>query len=157
MASALSREVLCDPGPKRWDSHATYFTAGASRDHHHARPAARDAPERALCAVKMAGREWPQWSGKWVLQHGLPELPSKELPAWAEAPVAVWSGRDCGAVMFIEHDPEDEEEPYSVDIEVSVRTEEGGEWVWESRGGSDWPLTFGERLKTSSSTCRWLP
>lgn len=58
-------------------------------------------------------------------------------------PVVAWREGDVAAVLWISHDPEDDEEPYSQDIEVFIRS--CGKWEWHSKGGSDWPVNYGER------------
>ena len=57
--------------------------------------------------------------------------------------MVVWHEGDVAAVLWISHDPEDAEEPYSQDIEVFTRSR--GRWHWHSKGGSDWPADYGQR------------
>jgi hypothetical protein len=51
-------------------------------------------------------------------------------------------------VLFVYHDPDDRSMPYSQDIEMLARSGlEGWRTGWRiaSRGGSDWPVAFGDR------------
>ena len=69
--------------------------------------------------------------------------PPPPLAGYEEVPVVVWREGDVAAVLWISHDPEDAEEPYSQDIEVFTRSR--GRWQWHSKGGSDWPADYGQR------------
>ncbi len=69
--------------------------------------------------------------------------PPPPLQADEEVPVVVWREGDVAAVLWISRDPEDDEEPYSQDIEVFTRSR--GRWQWHSKGGSDWPADYGRR------------
>jgi hypothetical protein len=83
-----------------------------------------------------------------VLEHGLPPLPGPRMPPFNEAPVGVWQSGYLGAVLFVYHDPDDRSMPYSQDIEILARSGLAGwrtGWRVASRGGSDWPVPFGDR------------
>jgi hypothetical protein len=82
-------------------------------------------------------REWPEWTAPWVVTHGLPRLPGPILPGFAEAPVALWRGDRCAAVLFIYNDPDDLALPYSYDLEI-VEQDSEGRWIEGSRHGGSW-------------------
>jgi hypothetical protein len=87
-----------------------------------------------------------------VLDGGpLPKCP-RALEADEEVAVAVWREQDFAAVMTIWRDPEGDEAadspdddswPYNVDVTQYRRT--AGRWRWAGGGGSDWPVSYGER------------
>lgn len=83
------------------------------------------------------------WDAEAVLEQGVPPLPAYLKPG-NEVPVAYWRRGNVGAVLSIAFDPEDDEEPFSQDIQIWVR-EQDGLWSLRSKGGSDWPLPFGTR------------
>jgi hypothetical protein len=91
--------------------------------------------------------EGDHWDAAAVLDRGLPPLPAVLQPG-EEVPVAVWRRGRVGAVLSIYHDPDDEEEPFSHDIEVLLHDESSGAWKWHSTGGSDWPELYGIRPVT---------
>jgi hypothetical protein len=72
-----------------------------------------------------------------------PTAPEPPVPPDEEVAVAVWRGDGLGAVLSIWHDPEDDEEPYAQDITIFEIVD--GRWTWRSKGGSDWPVEYGER------------
>lgn len=77
-----------------------------------------------------------EWS-RWVLEHGLPELPGDPVIGLGEAiPVSFWIGPDTAAVLHVRMPPaewrNDDEDPFAeCDVEYFVRTEDG----WEGLGG----------------------
>jgi hypothetical protein len=78
-----------------------------------------------------------------LLEGAMPIVPRPPLAPDDDVAVAVWREGPFCAVLFIWHDPDDEEEPYSQDIEVFEKVH--GQWLTHGRGGSDWPVAFGER------------
>jgi hypothetical protein len=78
-----------------------------------------------------------------ALDGTTPVDPPEFLEPGEEAIVSVWRDGSLGAVMSIFHEPEDDEEPFSVDISVYLHGAKG--WEWWSTGGSDWPMPYGER------------
>ena len=78
------------------------------------------------------------WDAGEVLEHGVPPVPAA-LPPGNEVPVARWLSGDVGAVLSLFHDPNDEVEPYTQDIEI-LRRGPDGVWMPGTKGGSDWPV-----------------
>lgn len=78
-----------------------------------------------------------------LLEGATPEVPPPPLAPDDEVAVTVWRRGTVAAVLFIWHDPDDDEEPYSQDVEIFEKID--GEWRSLGRGGSDWPVAFGER------------
>ena len=70
-------------------------------------------------------------------------VPQPPLPPDEEVAVAVWRDGPVGAILSIWHDPDDEEEPFAQDITVFELVD--GMWTWRSKGGSDWPVEYGDR------------
>src|SRR4051812_10096951 len=71
--------------------------------------------------------------GSWVLDHGLPALPSS-LGDEDAVPVAMWAGHRFGAVLNVQWYVDDEDGEKSSDTEVLLfrRSDEG----WEEAPGS---------------------
>jgi hypothetical protein len=70
-------------------------------------------------------------------------VPQPPLPPDEEVPVAVWRDGPVGAILSIWHDPGDDEDPFAQDITVFEFVD--GAWRWRSKGGSNWPVDYGER------------
>ena len=72
-----------------------------------------------------------QWS-RWVLEHGLPELPGPHLEVGDSVPVAYWTGPSTAAVGHVRRLPDDEDEPTTqVDVDLFGLGDSG----WEPCGG----------------------
>lgn len=69
--------------------------------------------------------------------------PPSMLTSMEPEAVARWVRGNVAALMLVTHDPDDEDEPFSVDVAVYDRTDEA--WSWRSEGGSDWPVAYGTR------------
>ncbi|RBY95141.1 hypothetical protein DQ237_15725 [Blastococcus sp. TF02-8] len=78
-----------------------------------------------------------QWS-RWVLAHGLPELPGRDLPLGRSVPVGCWVGPDTAAVAHVRYLRwDDDEEPFpQVDVELFCLVD--GEWEIWGGGGGNW-------------------
>lgn len=78
-------------------------------------------------------REWERW----CLAQGVPELPA-EIRLGEAVPVSVWRDGDVGAVLFVRHvAEEDEEEPF-VESDVVIMTLSDGRWMAQASGGGTW-------------------
>jgi hypothetical protein len=78
-----------------------------------------------------------------LLEGAEPSVQEPPLAPDDEVAVKVWRQGPVAAVLYIWHDPDDDEEPFAQDIEVFERVD--GRWQSFFRGGSDWPVAFGAR------------
>jgi hypothetical protein len=78
-----------------------------------------------------------------LLEGATLTAPQPPLPPDEEVAVAVWRGDGLGAILSIWHDPYDSEEPFAQDISTFELID--GVWTWQSKGGSDWPVAYGDR------------
>lgn len=77
------------------------------------------------------------WS-RWVLAHGLPELPGPDLAPGESVPVTYWIGPDTAAVLHIRHVwLEDDDEP-TMETDINCFYREGGTWIGSGSGGGGW-------------------
>lgn len=83
--------------------------------------------------------------GAWVLEHGLPPLPSF-LGEADEVPVAYWAGTTLGAVLFLSwasNDEEEEEPPGAREVNYDHCSFARADHGWHPTGG--WGGTAGPR------------
>lgn len=69
-----------------------------------------------------------------LLEGAAPIVPATLAPG-DEAPVAVWRRGSAAAILSISRDPDDEDEPFSQDIERFVKVDDA--WVSSGCGDSD--------------------
>lgn len=76
--------------------------------------------------------------GAWVLDDGLPPLPS-ELGVDDIVPIARWRGEEVGAVLFASRYFDDDDGEYRGDAEIQTYRRVDGEWLPSSgSGGGGW-------------------
>src|SRR4051794_3921658 len=79
-----------------------------------------------------------QWS-RWVLDHGLPELPGSDLGVGESVPVAYWIAPTTAAVLHIRRVPvEDDERPHT-ETDVDLFCLVDAHWETWGGGGGGWP------------------
>jgi hypothetical protein len=79
-----------------------------------------------------------------TLLEGSPVVvPGPPLALDDEVVVAVWRRDSVAAALYVWHDPDDSQEPFAQDVELFEK--ENGNWRSLGRGGTDWPINYGER------------
>jgi hypothetical protein len=77
------------------------------------------------------------WS-RWVLAHGLPELPGPDLAVGQAVPVSYWIGPDTAAVLHIRRIHSETFEEPETETDVQCFYLEGGVWMPSGSGGTGW-------------------
>jgi hypothetical protein len=78
-----------------------------------------------------------EWS-RWVLAHGLPDLPGPDLAPGESVPVAYWIGPRTAAVMHVRWDDGEEDQPPFTESDVVLFHLVDGAWEDLSSGGGNW-------------------
>jgi hypothetical protein len=76
-----------------------------------------------------------QWS-RWVLEHGLPQLPAPDLAIGESVPVAYRIGPDTAAVLHISRTLDDGAQAVRTDTDVDLFSLVDGVWVEWGGGGA---------------------
>lgn len=75
-----------------------------------------------------------QWS-RWVLDHGLPEVPGSELSVGESVPVAYWIGPSTAAVLHIRRVQDEDDECPLTETDIDLFCLVDGNWkTWGSGG-----------------------
>jgi hypothetical protein len=77
------------------------------------------------------------WS-RWVLGHGLPEIPGHDLGVGESVPVAYWMGPSTAAVLHIRRFVWDDEEDPEIQTDVELFCLIDAEWETCGGGGGGW-------------------
>ena len=75
-----------------------------------------------------------EWS-RWVLDHGLPELPGPDLVGRQSVPVSYWIGPETAAVLHIRRGHWDDEED-TTEIDVQLFLLNNDVWDFSGSGGA---------------------
>ena len=80
-----------------------------------------------------------EWS-RWVLAHGLPEIPSPDLAVGESVPVAYWIGTSTAAVLHIRWALWDDDEEPMTEADVELFCRSGSTWELNGGGGGQWSM-----------------
>ena len=79
-----------------------------------------------------------QWS-RWVLDHGLPEVPASKLRVGESVPVAYWVGPSTAVVLHIRRVLDEDEESPRTETDIDLFCLVDGSWETCGGGGGGWP------------------
>jgi hypothetical protein len=79
-----------------------------------------------------------RWS-RWVLDHGLPEVPGSELGVGESVPVAYWIGPSTAAVLHIRRVQDEDDECLLTETDIDLFCLVEGNWETWGGGGGGWP------------------